>query len=187
MTASAERPITASQYEFLEYRPTVTLEKARNDEATIIRWLEWMNDPEILQFMYDTKPYTKEEIARWVKKVTEDPQRHYFMIKANGPLEQADGTEVGFVSIRQDQEPGTSAEIGIVIGDKQYWDKGIGSQTVKQVLTYAKESVGLNNVRAMIRPHNARSIRLFTRNGFHQVAEVTINGAPMVRFEKNLL
>ncbi|MEK7802174.1 MAG: GNAT family N-acetyltransferase [Pseudomonadota bacterium] len=179
MTATVERSTPTTQYEFLLYRPAVTLEKARNDEKTVVQWLEWMNDPEILRFMYDTEPYTKEEIARWVKKVTQDPRRHYFSIRA-------DGKDVGFVSLRQDQAPGTSAEIGIVIGDKDYWDKGVGSQTVKKTLAYAKDTAGLTNIRAMIKPDNERSIRLFTRSGFHEVAEVTVNGAPMIRFEKNL-
>lgn len=179
MIAKTERIATTSQQEFLVYKPTVTLEKARNDEQTVLQWMKWMNDPEILQFMYDTEPYTKEEIARWVKIVTEDPERHYFYIKA-------DGKDVGFVTLRQDQQPHTSAEMGIVIGDKDYWDSGIGSQTVKQVEKYAKESAGITNIRAMIKPHNERSIRLFTRNGFHEVAEVSVNNVPMIRFEKNI-
>lgn len=175
MTAIVER-----QHEYIVYRPTVELVPAQKNEETVIKWLEWMNDPEILQFMYDTEPYTHDEIARWVKKVTSDPRRHYFSIIA-------DSQDVGFVSLRQDEQPKTSAEIGIVIGDKYYWDKGIGSQTVKQVETYAKNEIGLTNIRAMIKPENERSIRLFTNNGYHEVARVRVNDVPMVRFEKKLL
>jgi RimJ/RimL family protein N-acetyltransferase len=171
--------LTINPEQWEVYRPQVTLEPVVQTQETRDRWLTWLNDPEISQWMYSNNPYTPGEIHRWIDRVISDAKRHYFTINA-------DGKPVGFVSLRQDQHPQNTAEIGIVIGEKDHWDRGVGAQTVEQVLAYAKDELHLESVRAMIKTANVRSIRLFTHAGFVETKRETINNAPMIRFEKKL-
>ncbi len=141
--------------------------------------MKWMNDPDIRTWMYDDLPSMPQDIDNWIYYATTDPLRHYFDITAGGKT-------IGLVSLRQDQQPQNTGEIGIVIGEKEYQSKGVGKQTIQQVLEYAKNTVHLTSVRAMIKPNNEKSIRLFTGVGFEETGRVTIAGTPMVRFEKSL-
>lgn len=158
---------------------TVRLETVRHTRETLTKWIEWINDPQIRQWMYNDLPQSPEEINQWLYNATHDPRRHYFSIVADGNL-------IGFVSLRQDQKPESSGEIGIVIGEKSYQGRGIGAATIDAIQTYAKNVVDLQTLRAMIKPANDRSIKLFTAQGFIHTGNATINGVTMLRFTKTL-
>ena len=170
--------MTAIQ-EIRQFPTRVHLEPTQQSKETRANWLRWITDPEIRQWMCGVLPQHPDEVYRWVYNATNDPKRHYFDI-------QADGKAVGFVSLRQDQQPESTAEIGIVIGDKQYQGRGIGTQAIDTLLTYAKNVVRLTSVRALIKPNNVKSITLFTHAGFAYVGDVSIEGSPLCKFEKQL-
>ena len=158
----------------------VHLEPTQQSKETRSNWLRWITDPDIRQWMCGTLPKQPEEVYRWVYNATNDPRRHYFDI-------QADGRAIGFVSLRQDQMPETTGEIGIVIGDKQYQGRGIGTQAIDTLLMYAKNVAHLTSVRALIKPNNVKSITLFTHAGFTYIGDVSIEGSPLCKFEKQLV
>lgn len=142
-------------------------------------WLTWLNDPDINKWMYSDKPYTLEEVYRWIDRVVSDPKRHYFSILS-------EGKPVGFVSLREDHKPSNTAEIGIVIGEKDQQSRGIGKETIKQVLEYAKNETSITTIRANIKPNNEKSIRLFTSFGFVFSQDITVEGVQFKKFEKSL-
>lgn len=158
---------------------SIRLEPVRHTRDTLAKWVEWVNDPAIRQWMYNDLPTSPEQINEWLFRASNDPRRHYFSIVA-------DNTLIGFVSLRQDHEPSDTGEIGIVIGEKQFQSRGIGTAAIRAIDTYAKEQVGLTSVRAMIKPDNEKSIRLFTGQGYVSRGTVTIDGVSMIRFEKVL-
>jgi len=129
--------------------------------------------------MWNDLPTAPEDINQWLYNATHDPRRHYFSIVADGKL-------IGFVNLRQDMVPSTTGEIGIVIGEKQHQSRGIGTLTVQAINTYAKEVAGLTSIRALIKPTNEKSIRLFTGQGYVPQENVTIDGVTMTKFEKQL-
>ena len=58
------------------------------------------------------------------------------------------------------------AEIGIVVGEKSEWSKGLGTDTVRLVLCYAFQELGLNRVELTTDEDNARAIRCYEKVGF---------------------
>ncbi len=158
---------------------SIHLEPVQHTQETLSQWVGWMNNPEVRKWMYDDLPSSPEDINRWLYSATSDPRRHYFAITT-------EGKQIGFVSLRQDHEPENTGEIGIVIGATEYQGRGIGKQAVDAMMDYAKNSVHLTSVRAMIRPDNEKSIRLFTVAGFIRTGEATIQGTHMLRFDKRL-
>lgn len=178
MAVALEYRVPPTQKEILP-SPAIHIEPTQQSKETRANWLRWMNDPDIRMWMYDDLPSKPEEIYRWVYNATHDPKRHYFDIKIGDKT-------VGLISLRQDQKPDNTGEIGIVIGEKGFQEKGVGKQAVAQLLAYAKDTVHLHSVRAMIKPDNARSIHLFMGQGFVETGRGTIQGTKMIRFEKPL-
>lgn len=158
---------------------TVDIAPTQQSKETRANWLRWITDPEIRQWMCGTLPTKPEEVYRWVDSATTDPRRHYFDIRL-------DNKPVGFINIRQDHAPSNTGEIGIVIGEKQYQSRGIGTQALDKLLSYAKDTIHLSSVRALIKPTNEKSINLFTNAGFTYTGIVTIDSTVMMRFEKPL-
>src|SRR3989344_668416 len=93
--------------EQVDRKPSITirLEPVEHTRETLTKWVEWINDPDIRQWMYADLPRSAEDINHWLYNATHDPRRHYFSIRADGKL-------IGFVSLRQDHAPDTTGEVG---------------------------------------------------------------------------
>lgn len=67
----------------------------------------------------------------------------------------------------------SEATLGILIGAKNRWGQGYGTDAVKAVLTYAFSTLRLDKVKLRTYKHNLRAQRAFEKAGFHRV-----DGAP---------
>jgi len=165
----------------LEYReactPEMHLEPLTYSQATLDLWFKWMNDPDIRQYMYQRLTGDKDRIKKWLELASTSESRHYFTINV-------DNKNIGFISVRQDKNPKDTAEIGIIIGEKEYQGKGIGSTVLKEVLTKCEDDYHLSSVRALIKPFNEKSVKLFTKLGFVEDARVTVFDEPFIRYVK---
>jgi RimJ/RimL family protein N-acetyltransferase len=56
-----------------------------------------------------------------------------------------------------------------------FWSKGYASESVKGVLNYAKQVIGLNHVIAIVDPNNQGSIRVLEKAGFHYEKMIQLN------------
>lgn len=164
--------------------PIVRLEPLKFSEETLDLWVKWMNDPDIRQYMYASLTKNRDAIKDWLIFACESKTRHYFSIMVDNPTARKADTNIGFISIRQDKKPNDTAEIGIVIGEKEYQGKGIGTKVLKDVLTKCENDYHLSSVRALIKPFNEKSIKLFTSQGFVEDARVTVFDEPFIRFIK---
>ena len=62
-----------------------------------------------------------------------------------------------------------TAEVGIFIGNKNYWDKGYGTEALNLLLDYGFNALNLYNVMLKVYSCNKRAIRSYEKAGFKQV------------------
>lgn len=67
-----------------------------------------------------------------------------------------------------DHATGT-AELGIIIGEKDCWNRGYAMETVALLARYAFEVLGLGNVILHVYDFNERAIAAYRKAGFHEV------------------
>lgn len=65
----------------------------------------------------------------------------------------------------------TSALFRIVIGEKDAWGRGYGTEATRLVMDEAFDSLGLDEVRLEVFSHNARAIAAYQRVGFEVTGE----------------
>lgn len=75
------------------------------------------------------------------------------------------------------------AELGIMIGDREYWEKGYGTDSVKSLLKYAFESMKLRRVYLHTLEWNCRARAAFAKSGFREVKPVRQSGMDFVLME----
>ena len=73
---------------------------------------------------------------------------------------------LGLVSLVSVNQMNQSAELHIMIGDKENQGKGIGSFAVKEMLNHAFYNMNLNRVELTVIENNKRAIHLYEKNGF---------------------
>ena len=123
-------------------------------------YLYWFNDVEVSKYLLPTTPKTKTNILNWLKKTIGDNKSRYFSIFL--PREDL---FVGHIGLKGINWKIGEAEIGIVIGERKFWRKGIGTKAVLKLLDYAK-SLELKKLFAEINKYNIASLKFFTRLGF---------------------
>jgi RimJ/RimL family protein N-acetyltransferase len=141
----------------------ITGEKVRLrplDEGDLPRFVEWFADDEVTRWLSDiNEPPTLEEEYEWYDGRRSDPDSVMWAI------ETKDGELVGSTELRLSPAR-RKAELGIVIGEKQKWDGGLGTDTIRLVLDYAFGELDLNRVELTTAEENARAIRCYERIGF---------------------
>lgn len=133
----------------------IMLRKIKLDDYP--HFLKWWRDKELTVLTSgDHTPMTDKEIEKQIREMANDKKAHHWMIKADGKI-------VGHININKIDEK--SAELQIVIGEKEYWGKGIGFEAIKQVLEQAG-SLGYRKITVEVRPENTRAINLYKKSGF---------------------
>jgi RimJ/RimL family protein N-acetyltransferase len=143
------------------------------EERDLPMCVVWMGDREVTRWLAAIdEPPTLEEERQWYERRRSDPDSVMWGIETLRVLPhdsihsgQVDGRLVGNVELRL-TPAARRAEIGIVVGEKSEWSKGIGTDTVRLVLRYAFQELGLNRVELTTDEDNARAIRCYEKCGF---------------------
>ena len=122
----------------------------------------WVNDPEVTAGVQLTRRVIN--AARERDALAEMAARPYhFAIVA-----QEGDALLGICGIDEVSAVDRTGEIGIMIGDKRFWDRGFGAEAVRLLLRFAFLTLNLNNIRLTAHSFNKRAIRCYEKVGFEQ-------------------
>ena len=129
-------------------------------------YLKWMNDTEINRYLESRfSTYTLEELKDFVKEQQRSKTSYLF-----GIYTKTDDIHIGNIKIGGIDPHHKRGSIGLIIGNKEYWGKGIGTKAVKLLLEFVFESLKLNKVTAGMYKNNIGSYKLFKQLGFKEAA-----------------
>lgn len=83
--------------------------------------------------------------------------------------ERTTSRHIGSAGLRHINRTHRNAEYGIMIGEKDCWGKGYGTETTILILDYAFTVLGLHNVLLSTYSYNERAVRAYTRAGFRVI------------------
>ncbi|MFA5316368.1 MAG: GNAT family N-acetyltransferase [Dehalococcoidales bacterium] len=141
---------------------------------------QWQTDNEIT-YLDASRPLRitfTQYLAEYLKTLSNpSPMRRFFAI------ETLDGEHIGnctFYSI--DRERG-KAELGIMIGQREYWGKGYGTDAVNTMLGYIFNHTGLKRIRLKTLVSNIRARKCFLKCGFAACGQKNIEGYQFLLME----
>src|SRR3990172_7331063 len=119
------------------------------------------------------RPLEREHLARCVKWFN-DSDVTYFLGR-EGPLTMdeeeiyalhVDDVHVGNVGLHRIDRMNRKADVGIVIGERNYWSKGYGTDAMRTILRYAFDRLRLHKVSLDVLEYNTRALRSYEKCGF---------------------
>ncbi len=149
------------------------LTDARND-------YRWQTSPELVRL--DAMPLLTVSFPRYLLDYTavlrdSSPKRRTFAI------ETLDGRHIGnCVYYNVDREKG-EAELGIMIGERDYWDRGYGTDAVATLVGYIFHATDLQRIYLKTLDWNGRAQRCFLKCGFTPCGQLMKNGHNFVLME----
>jgi RimJ/RimL family protein N-acetyltransferase len=121
----------------------------------------WVNDFEVTRGLIIDPPITAESEEEWYDSVSAGQRAPHFTIYERSTLRPIGN--IGMMRINQKHRAG---EMGILIGEKDCWGKGYGTEAVSMVLDYGFTVLGLHNMMLTVYGFNERAIRAYKRAGF---------------------
>jgi len=79
---------------------------------------------------------------------------------------EADGKYIGYCTLMHLQNPHGNLELGIMIGDHEFWGRGYGREVVQLLLEYGFHHLGARRIALTTHARNERAIRCFRACGF---------------------
>ena len=98
-------------------------------------------------------------------------------------IETMDGKHIGNCVYYNINEAKGEAELGIMIGDRNYWDKGYGTDAVTTLLNYIFRQTKLNRIYLKTLDSNQRAQKCFEKCGFTPCGHLTKDGYSFVLME----
>jgi RimJ/RimL family protein N-acetyltransferase len=134
----------------------------RSDLENFVRWL---NDPEVSRGINLYRPMSLAEEENWFEKTLQAPGDERPMVIE---IAQGDGSwlPIGNLGVGPINWRDRSAELGIMIGEKSYWDQGFGREAILLLLSHCFQVLNLNRVYLRVKEDNPRAIRAYEKIGF---------------------
>lgn len=79
---------------------------------------------------------------------------------------EADGKLIGICDLFHFDETAHTCELGIIIGDKDYWGREYGREAIRLLLQYAFQYRNQHKVWLSVNAHNVRAMRAYRACGF---------------------
>ncbi|HUS83045.1 MAG TPA: GNAT family protein [Dehalococcoidia bacterium] len=125
----------------------------------------WMNDPEVTRFIETGRyPPSMAQEREWLDNAMKNGASFSGLILA---IETKEGNvHIGNAGLHYASAEHRRANLGIVIGEKEYWSKGYGADTVRTLLRFAFEQMNLNRVELGTFDFNERAQACYRECGF---------------------
>ncbi|MFC2008356.1 GNAT family N-acetyltransferase [Chloroflexota bacterium] len=98
-------------------------------------------------------------------------------------IETLDGEHIGNCSYHNINETKGEAELGIMLGNRDYWDKGYGTDAINTLVNYIFQHTNLNRIYLKTLDSNARAQKCFRKCGFTPYGHMARDGYDFVLME----
>lgn len=122
--------------------------------------LRWMNDPEVRIFIKRYSPATIQDEKEWFERLNKNPNDIVLGI------ETLEGKLIGIMGLHRINWKDRTATTGAVIGEKEYWGKGYGTDAKMILLDYAFNTLNLRKIKSDAWSYNKRSIAYSLHCGY---------------------
>jgi len=142
----------------------VPLDKERH----LANALAWLNDPEVTEWtLVGDMPITRLAEEEFFHRAQRgDPAEVTFAV------ETVAGEHVGFTGLHHIDHRHGVGFAGTVIGRKDLWNRGLGTDVVRVRTRFAFEILGLRLLRSEVMGGNTASERMLVRNGYREVGRI---------------
>ncbi len=123
--------------------------------------VKWYNNPDVNRTLVLPEKPELQKTYEWFEKAQHSDSRQDWVI------ETLDGKAIGVIGVREINKNNRSGLLYIVIGEKDYWGKGLGYEAELLAIHYCFKNLRLHRVLGTALENNPASIAVVNKIGFH--------------------
>ncbi|MDH4123394.1 MAG: GNAT family N-acetyltransferase [Thermoplasmata archaeon] len=123
---------------------------------------KWINDPDVVDMLgHFDLPISLEQERKWVEKhLSGNESEKIFTILTKN------GKPIGNIGLADINYTNRATTLGIMIGEKNYWNRGYGADAISTLLEFAFDTMGLHRIELRVNGNNERAIACYKKCGF---------------------
>jgi RimJ/RimL family protein N-acetyltransferase len=145
------------------YADRIRLRASEREDIPL--FLKWVNDPDVCEYLEQYAVLNRVHEENWFEQVSSGPRTELPLVIE---VRQADETwtPIGNLAFLNIHPVNQSAEIGIMIGEKEYWDQGYGTEAMRRMCQYGFEELNLHRIFLRVFEGNERGKNAYQKVGF---------------------
>jgi RimJ/RimL family protein N-acetyltransferase len=135
-----------------------------NEHTDPPKFVEWLIDPDVRRFLAMTTPISQVSEEQWFENMLKRPSEDQpLSIEIKGGKSWRLIGNCGLFDINWRIR---SAEVGLFIGDKSRWNRGVGSEVMSLLLHHGFQTLNLNRIFLRVDAENLGGVRAYEKSGF---------------------
>jgi RimJ/RimL family protein N-acetyltransferase len=123
----------------------------------------WLNDREVMRFLGGRYPWSLTAEENWLRERTAKPLSYE---NVGFGIETKDGRHIGNCGIHEASPETRGASVGIMIGEKDCWGQGFGTDAMRTMLQFGFEEMNLHRIELDVYAFNERARASYRKCGF---------------------
>lgn len=124
--------------------------------------VEWLNDPEVTRLLFmGLTPSSLETLTAQWEQVKNSQEEVAFAV-----CDKRTDAFVGTTGLYRIHWVMRTGEFRIFLGDKRFWNRGIGTECAKLMVSFGFEKLNLNKVWLGVNSENFGAVRAYEKAGF---------------------
>lgn len=133
----------------------------RNSQDVEI-FTQWLNDFETTDYLGRSGLLTTIDAEKKYLEENSNPEATFVIVTLE------DDKMIGSVSLEEINSINRTATLGIFIGDKEYRNKGWGTEAIQLILEYGFHYLNLQNIKLDLMEFNERALKCYQKCGFKE-------------------
>ena len=126
------------------------------------RYVSWINDEEVTRGLASgVYPSTIDDLKKYIQGITSSKNAVMFAI-----CDTQNDLHIGNIKVDNFDWVNRTCELGLLLGDRSYWGKGVGTEVMRLTLRYAFEQLNMRKVVLAVYSNNPGAIKLYEKVGF---------------------
>jgi [ribosomal protein S5]-alanine N-acetyltransferase len=130
------------------------------EEDATDEYLSWLRDPEVMRGIV-TEGYNKERLKDYISIRGKNPFTVF-----NKIILKENETHIGNIKLDFHDAKANVSELGLLIGNKNYWGKGLGHEACRLMIDYGFNHQQLSKIWLAVYGNNMAAIKLYKNLGF---------------------
>lgn len=136
-------------------------------EEYVEKYRDWFNDLEVSQFIsHFGKVLTREAEENWYQAQAESDEPIFTIYYL------PDDKPIGNCGLHNLDQGNDHGEMGILLGEKDYWDRGLGTEAVRLITDFGFAVLGLHGISLSLKSFNKRARRVYEKVGYQVAGKV---------------
>lgn len=137
-----------------------------SERVDIPLFLKWVNDPEVCEYLEHFTVLNRIHEEAWFENVSSGPRTELPLVIEVSQPNSDEWVPIGNLSFMNIHSVHRSAEVGIMIGEKQFWNQGYGTEALRRMCQYGFEELNLHRIFLRVFEGNERGKRAYQKVGF---------------------